>query len=62
MRHAVIIFGSYGLGQKTDSEKAEPFFIIATNFNETSMTERHIGSDYFPWLLLSKFLSCNKNS
>ena len=27
----------YGIGKKTNSKKTKPFFIIATNFNETSM-------------------------
>ena len=31
------------------------FFITATNFNDPLMALMHIGSDYFPWLLLSKF-------
>ena len=29
-------------------KKNEPFFIIATLFNETSMAQTHRGSDYFP--------------
>ena len=33
---------------KMDSEKRlNPFFIIATNFNETSMALTHTESDYF---------------
>ena len=37
---------------KKDSEKTHPFFVIATNFNETSVVQTHIRSDYFPLLLL----------
>ena len=41
---------------KTDNVKIGALFIIATNFNETSMPLTHIGSDYFSCLSLSKFL------
>ena len=41
--------------KKTDNENTEQFYIIATNFNESLMDLTHIGSDYFIWLLLSKF-------
>ena len=33
---------------KICNKKIEPFFIIATNFNETSVVKTHKGSDYFP--------------
>ena len=39
---------------KKSSEK-NLIFIIAKNFNETSLALIHITSDYFLWLLLSKF-------
>ena len=31
-----------------NNDKTELFFIIATNFNETSIASTHIESDYFP--------------
>ena len=41
--------------KKTDCVKAKPVFNIAADFNETLITSTHIGSDYFPLLLRSKF-------
>ena len=38
--------------KKMTVKKTEPFFIIATNFNEMSMVLAHKGSVCFPWLLL----------
>ena len=41
--------------QKKTMKKLNYSFIIAIDFNETSIAYTHIGSDYFPGLLLSKF-------
>ena len=37
----------YILLEKTLSKKPEPFNLIFTIFNVTSMAETHVGSDYF---------------
>ena len=53
--------------KKTDNEKKNKqkktknyFLSLPQIFNETLMAKTHIGSDYFPLLLLSKFLCTKK--